>query len=155
MTTPSKPRIVVGVDGSSHSKVALRWAAHLAGLTGARLDVVGVWEYPPLFGFTAFPELEFPAADIERSLNESVEEAFGDRRPAELRVKALEGAVAETLVTVSENALMLVVGSRGGGGFAGLGLGSVSARVAAQAQCPVFVVHGDGPSEGDVTGSSG
>jgi nucleotide-binding universal stress UspA family protein len=145
VTEGSKPRIVVGVDGSEGSTSALRWTARLAELTGARVDVIGAWEYSALFGFTALPALEFPAADIERSLNETVDEVYGADRPADLRVKALDGPAAETLVTVSTGALMLVVGSRGHGGFAGVLLGSVSAKVAEHATCPVLVVHGDRP----------
>jgi nucleotide-binding universal stress UspA family protein len=145
VSEPRKPRIVVGVDGSAGSKAALRWAARLAGQLGAQLDVVGVWEYPPLFGITALPELEFPVADIERSLNETVAEVLGAARPADLRVKALSGPAAETLVTAGRGALMIVVGNRGRGGFSGLLLGSVSARTAEHADCPVLVVHGDGP----------
>jgi nucleotide-binding universal stress UspA family protein len=148
VTAADKPRIVVGVDGSDGSKAALRWAAHLAVLTGARIDVVGVWEHAASFNMTALPEFEFPAADVERSLDETVAEVFGDRRPGDLRVKALEGSAVDTLATVSETALMLVVGSRGRGGFAGLLLGSVSSKVAGEARCPVLVVHGDGPPAG-------
>jgi len=154
VTESSRPRIVVGVDGSSGSKNAMRWAGHLAGLTGARIDVVAAWEYAALFGLTAAPELEFPAGDIESSLNETVDEVLGADRPAELRIKALEGAAADTLVTVSKGALMLVVGSRGHGGFSGLLLGSVSARVAEHADCPVLVVHGEGPPTDPTSGGT-
>jgi nucleotide-binding universal stress UspA family protein len=145
VTGSRKPRIVVGVDGSAGSEAALRWAARLATQLGARLDVVGAWEYPPLFGITALPELEFPAADIERSLADTVDKVLGADRPDDLRVKALAGPAAETLVTAGEGALMIVVGNRGRGGFADLLLGSVSARTAEHASCPVLVVHGDGP----------
>ena len=141
----ARPRIVVGVDGSDGSKQALRWAHHLARLTNARLDVVAVWEYHAVFNLTALPELEFPAADVERSLAETVDEVLGAERPADLRLKALSGPTVETLATASEGALMLVVGSRGYGGFTGMLLGSVSAKVAEHARCPVLVVHGDTP----------
>src|SRR4051812_44380109 len=76
----ARPRIVVGVDGSDGSKQALRWADHLARLTHARLDVVAVWEYHAVFNLTALPELEFPAADVERSLAETVDEVLGADR---------------------------------------------------------------------------
>ena len=145
MSEASKPRIVVGVDGSDGSKQALRWAHYLARLTGARLDVVAAWEYNALFNLTSLPELDFPADDVERSLQETVDEVLAGERPADLRVKALAGPAAETLVTASGDALMLVVGSRGRGGFAGLLIGSVSAKVAEHADCPVLVVHGDDP----------
>jgi nucleotide-binding universal stress UspA family protein len=140
-----KPRIVVGVDGSPGSKDAVRWAARMAAMTGARIDVVAAWEYSALFGLNLLPDFEFPAADIEQSLEETVDEVLGADRPADLRVKALQGPAAETLVAVGKDALMIVVGSRGHGGFSGLLLGSVSARVAEHAECPVLVVHGDTP----------
>jgi nucleotide-binding universal stress UspA family protein len=145
MATARKPRIVVGVDGSEGSKNALRWAAHLAELAGGRLDVVAAWDYTPLFGFTVAAEFEFPEQDIERSLATTVEEVLGSRRPPDLRIKALAGPAAETLVTVAEGAFLLVVGSRPRGAFGGSLLGSVGARVADDAPCPVLVVHGDRP----------
>jgi nucleotide-binding universal stress UspA family protein len=144
--TTSKPRIVVGVDGSPGSKSAVRWAARMASMTGARIDVIAAWEYSALFGLNLLPDFEFPAGDIERSLDETVDEVLGADRPADLRIKALQGPAAETLVAAGKGALMIVVGSRGHGGFSGLLLGSVSARVAEHADCPVLVVHGDGPA---------
>ena len=70
---------------------------------------------------------------------------FGDQRPAglKLELQVREGGAAKVLLGASEGADMLVVGSRGHGGFAGLLLGSVSANVAEHASCPVFIVHGD------------
>lgn len=141
-------RIVVGVDGSEGSKQALRWAVRIAEATGAGIDVVAAWELTSVYGWSALaaiPALYSPEPDIEKSVNETVDEVFGPQRPAGMRVKVLEGAAARTLLTVSEDALMLVVGSRGLGGFAGMLLGSVSAKVAEHASCPVLVVHGTEP----------
>jgi nucleotide-binding universal stress UspA family protein len=139
-----KPRIVVGIDGSEASKNALRWAARLAGPLGARIDAVAAWEFTSMYGWSALPPLYSPHPEIEKSLNQVVDEVFGPDRPADLRVKVLEGVAANTLLAAGEGALMLVVGSRGLGGFTGLLLGSVSAKVAEHAHCPVLVVHGDG-----------
>lgn len=139
-----KPRIVVGIDGSEASKNALRWAARLAGPLGARIDAVAVWELTSTYGWSALPPLYSPHPEIEKSLNQVVDEVFGADRPADLRVKVLEGAAANVLLRASQGALMLVVGSRGLGGFAGLLLGSVSAKLAEHASCPVLVVHADG-----------
>ena len=139
----SKPRIVVGVDGSAGSKDALRWAATLAGLLGARIDAVATWELPTGSLLRALPPSFTPQPDIEQLLADAVDQVFGADRPADLRMKVLEGPAAQTLITVAHNALMLVVGSRGLGGFAGLLLGSVSSRVAEHARCPVLVVHGE------------
>jgi nucleotide-binding universal stress UspA family protein len=142
-------RIVVGVDGSEGSQQALRWAARIAEATGAGIDVVAAWELTSLYGWSALaaiPALYSPQPDIEKSVNETVDEVFGPDRPAGMRVKVLEGPAARTLLTVSEDALMLVVGSRGLGGFTGMLLGSVSAKVAEHASCPVLVVHGTEPT---------
>jgi nucleotide-binding universal stress UspA family protein len=152
--TPARLRIVAGVDGSTGSKNALRWAAHIARLVGGRLDVVAAWDYPPLYGLTAAPEFEFPEHDIEQSLARTVDEVLGDARPGDLRIKALAGPPAEILVTVSHGAYLLVVGSRGGGGFGGLRLGSVSDRVAEHAECPVLVVHDEQPPADPAAGTS-
>lgn len=141
-------RIIVGVDGSEGSKQALRWAARLGEATGARIDAVTAWELTSLYGWSALaavPALYSPQPDIEKSLNETVDEVFGANRPAGMRIKALEGPAVRTLLTASEGALMLVVGSRGLGGFTGMLLGSVSAKVAEHATCPVLVVHGAQP----------
>jgi nucleotide-binding universal stress UspA family protein len=142
-TAENRPRIVVGIDGSDGSKNALRWAATLAGLLGARLDAVATWQLPPVSLLRVLPESYSPRPDIERLLADSVEEVLGTDRPADIRLKVLEGPAAQELIAAAEGALMLVVGSRGLGGFGGLLLGSVSSRVAEHATCPVLVVHGD------------
>jgi nucleotide-binding universal stress UspA family protein len=135
--------IVVGIDGSDGSKQALRWAAALAPLLGARIDAIATWELPTGSLLRALPPSFSPEPDIERVLSDTVHEVFGADRPAGLRTKVLEGPAAQALITVAQDALMLVVGSHGLGGFAGLLLGSVSSRVAEHAACPVLVVHGD------------
>ena len=143
MTDDGKSRIVVGIDGSDGSKRALRWAATLAGLLGARIDAVTTWELPTGSLLRALPASYSPEPDVEQLLTDTVDAVLGTDRPADMRLKVLEGPAAQTLITVAEGALMLVVGSRGLGGFTGVLLGSVSARVAEHASCPVLVVHGE------------
>jgi nucleotide-binding universal stress UspA family protein len=141
-------RIVVGVDGSRHSLDALRWAAHFAAVFGARLDAVGAWEYPQTYGGWAAIAPEWnPAQDMAKVLDDAVLAVFGDQPPAglKLELQVQEGGAAKVLLGAGEGAVMIVVGSRGHGGFAGLLLGSVSANVAEHASCPVFIVHGDQP----------
>lgn len=140
--TPVHPRIVVGIDGSDGSRDALRWAARLATALGAELDAVSAWEPTSAYGWSALPPLYSPHSEIEEMLTDMVDEVFGADRPVGLRLRVLEGPAAAQLITASTDALMLVVGSRGRGGFAGLLLGSVSAKVAEHASCPVLVVHG-------------
>ena len=138
-------RIVVGVDGSEHSAHALRWAAHLAGVFGARLEAVAAWEYPPALGWSVVPDDWDPAKDTETVLRQTVAEVFGDQPPASLELQVHEGGATKVLIDASTGAAMLVVGSRGRGGFTGLLLGSVSANVAEHASCPVLIIHGDQP----------
>ena len=144
-SSQSTPRIVVGVDGSVHSKLALRWAARIAATEGATIDVVAAWEFPNTYGWSAFSEEYSPQADIEKALNQAIDEVFGVDRPQGLRTHVVEGRAAMALLDASKDALMLVVGSRGHGGFVGLLLGSVSAKVAEHATCPVLVVHAPAP----------
>ena len=136
-------RIVVGVDGSRHSLDALRWAAHFAAIFGARLDAVAAWEYPQSFGWAAIAPDWDPSQDMVKVLDDAVRAVFSDQQPAGLRLQVREGGAAKVLLEAGEGATVLVVGSRGHGGFAGLLLGSVSAYVAEHASCPVFIVHGD------------
>ncbi len=136
-------RIVVGIDGSAESTQALRWAAGLAAATGARVEAVAAWQYPVVYGW-AYPPLEWsPEQDMRKALTTAVDQVFGADRPAGLELEIREGHPSTVLLEASKDATMLVVGSRGHGGFAGLLLGSVSAAVAEHATCPVLVVHGD------------
>jgi nucleotide-binding universal stress UspA family protein len=136
-------RIVVGVDGSANSEQALRWAARLAADFGARLEAVTAWDFPASYGFGSVPQDWDPAGDMRKVLDETVHAVFGDQPPAGFQRQVREGNAAMVLIEASQDATMLVVGSRGHGGFAGLLLGSVSANVAERAPCPVLVVHGD------------
>lgn len=136
-------RIVVGVDGSEESKQALRWAARLGATFGARLDVISAWQYPTYYGWGAYPLDWNPGQDMEKQLTANVDEVFGEHRPQDTRLSVQEGSAAHILIEEAHGALMVVLGSRGHGGFTGLLLGSVSAAVAEHATCPVLVVHGD------------
>ena len=136
-------KVVVGVDESECSKLALRWGAYIAATLGAPLEVVAAWQYPQIYGGGYLPAAFDPGADAEKWLTAAVDEVFGENRPTALSLVVREGRATPVLLRQSENASMLVVGSRGHGGFVGLLLGSVSAAVAEHAKCPVLVVHGD------------
>ncbi len=136
-------RIVVGVDGSWHSQQALRWGAHFAAIFGARLEAAIAWEFPSSYGWASVPPEWNPDQDMEKILEDTVRAVFGDQPPAGLQRQVHEGGAARVLLEAAKGAIMLVVGSRGHGGFAGLLLGSVSANVAEHASCPVLVIHGD------------
>ena len=138
-------RVVVGVDGSQPSREALRWARTLAGCTGAAVEAVTVWTYPAAPGWGMVGDWD-PEENAREVLEEAIEAAYGHDRPPKLTTRVVQGPAAKSLLDASEGAQMLVVGSRGHGGFAGLLLGSVSAVCAEHATVPVLVVHGEGPT---------
>ena len=139
-------RIVVGVDGSDDSRRALRWAGEAAAEQGADLVAVSVWTPPPPMidpPFGSFPwgaDLD-PGANATAMLDQAVDEVFPTDRPSSLRTQVSEGNAAKMLIDLSRDADLLVVGSRGHGGFTGLLLGSVSQHVAAHAACSVLIVR--------------
>lgn len=138
--------IVVGVDGSEPSKVALHWAKFLGERTGRSLEAVMVAPSPAssgwaTMGWVAFPTDWNPEESARQVLTDTLTEVFGDAA-SEVGTTVCSGGAAEQLLHASRNASMLVVGSRGHGGFAGLLLGSVSSTCAEHATCPVMVVHG-------------
>ena len=135
-----RPRIVVGVDGSVGSVNALKWAAALAPSLGAVIFAVTAWHFETSWGTYAPPEWN-PEADAQQVLEDALADAFGDQMPEGLAGHWYQGQAAHVLIEQSKTAIMLVVGSRGHGGFAGLLLGSVSAACAEHATCAVLVVH--------------
>jgi|CZKW01.1.fsa_nt_gi nucleotide-binding universal stress UspA family protein len=133
-------RIIVGIDGSEYSKEALRWAVRQAKFTGAALEAVTAWQYPLAFyGWTGPQDFDFGAA-AQQALTGALDEVLGPDRPAGLQACAVEGHAAQVLVEASAGAELLVVGTRGHGGFADLLLGSVSTYCVHHAQCPVTVI---------------
>ena len=141
-------RIVVGIDGSPESKQALRWALAEARLRGAQLRVVHTWLFPYI---AAGPGLD-PVLDADmienarRNAEELVRaelDELGDETVGVDIERAIveEAAVAPVVLEAAKGAELLVVGSRGRGGFAGLLLGSVSQQCAHHASCPVVIVR--------------
>ena len=134
--------VVVGVDGSEHSKQALAWGARYAALTGAPLTAVAVWHLPTSYGWTMPLPAEWdPEADARRVLEREVNEVLGPEAPATVSLIVVQGPPGKALVDASEHASAVVVGSRGRGEFAGMLLGSVSGFVMTHAHCPVVVVR--------------
>lgn len=135
-------RIVVGIDGSDNAKQALRWAAKQAGYTGASLDVVGAWEYPATYGWVAVPDVNLDLAGYtQKALDEAVADVYGGDSAASVSTRVIQGHAAEVLVEASKGAELLVVGSRGYGGFADALLGSVSTYCVHHAHGAVTVVR--------------
>lgn len=143
-------RIVVGVDGSDRSKDALRWALDEARLRGASLRVVYAWKMPIYvpsgFAPVAIPDPDELRETAQHRLDGLVGEVVGNATDVKIERTAIEGPAAQVLVQEAEGANLLVVGSRGHGGFAGLLLGSVSQQCACHATCPVVIVRTPGLS---------
>jgi nucleotide-binding universal stress UspA family protein len=137
--------VLVGVDGSPSSRAALTWAAAEAAEHGADLVVLTVWErtlLPPM-GSGGVPQSPVPDPS-ERAgddLVKLIKEELGEEPPVPVQPRVKEGNPAKVLIEQSADADLLVVGTRGHGGFRGLVLGSVSQHVAAYAKCPVTVVR--------------
>jgi nucleotide-binding universal stress UspA family protein len=139
------PRVVVGVDGSPPSKLALQWAEFLATTMQASIEAVSAWHIPAaLIPAAGLPDVDLQSVTAQ-TLHDTVVGALGDTPAVPVHELVGHGDAAQVLLQASKDAQMLVVGSRGHGGFTGLLLGSVSAACTQHAQCPVLVVHGDTP----------
>lgn len=137
-------RIVVGIDGSEGSARALRWAATQARLQDAELHVVSVAAFPELVGVPGAMYSVESKEEVETRIREIqdrlLDEVLGDEPGVEIRREVTMGGAAETLIDAARDADLVVVGSRGLGGFKGLLLGSVSRAVVQHASCPTVVV---------------
>jgi nucleotide-binding universal stress UspA family protein len=146
--------ILVGVDGSDHSRHAVRWAMQEALLRGVPLTVMTVrpdaarpatMSFWGLHVYAEDASNEDPVRHAVHELVDKVASEVGGTRP-ETIVSVAAGNPAEELVNAARDADMLVVGSRGTGGFGRLVLGSVSSQVTHHAACPVVVI----PSAADL-----
>jgi nucleotide-binding universal stress UspA family protein len=133
--------IVVGVDHSVGAKEAVRFALEEARLRRATLRVVHAWQYASIGWSPVGEELHELRDAAAAALDSTLQEAIPDTAGAEVERRILEGAPAALLVEESRDADLLVVGSRGLGGFAQLLLGSVSQQCAHHAHCPVAIVR--------------
>jgi nucleotide-binding universal stress UspA family protein len=133
-------RIVVGVDGSESSIEALRFAIRTAKAFGTSLEAITVWTYPAGAEVALLTNWS-PEEDALEILNTVVGKVLGDDRPSWFSTATRRGSTVRALIEESAGAEMLVLGSRGHGGFVGLLLGSVSAACAEHARCPVLIVH--------------
>jgi nucleotide-binding universal stress UspA family protein len=138
--------IVVGVDGSECSRSALRFALEEARVRKAKLRIVVAWHVPlTAYGAGWAPPPPHLAEDAETAakevLDEALEEATTAAKGVEIETLVREGQPANVLVEEAAKAEMLVVGSRGHGGFHDLLLGSTSQQCAHHARCPVTIVR--------------
>ncbi|AHK33629.1 Universal stress protein [Rhodococcus opacus PD630] len=156
--TGSKP-IVVGVDGSESASAAVAWAARAAAALSLPLHIVTV-VHIPAFYYTE----PYLAESFKEELEDTAKARLGSARvhakqtvdePLDITTEQHEGKVSQTLIELSANAHMVVLGSRGHGEFTGLLVGSTTSAVAAHGHCPLVVVRGrtmDGqpPTEGPI-----
>ncbi|MEI6621539.1 MAG: universal stress protein [Actinomycetes bacterium] len=147
------PTLVVGVDGSPSSAGALEWAAREAQLRGAKLHVVQVWEVPGAAWATPVGVVPYTVATDENVRTQTREDLAGMTREVlgpdpkiKIRITVAEGNPAKVLIDIAkrDDAELLVVGSRGRGGFKTLLLGSVSEQCVTHARCPVIVIRPQG-----------
>lgn len=139
--SPARPRVVVGVDGSDGSRAALGWALNEARLRGASVEALHAWQYPYV-NVTGFPVPEMDLTAFAESARRALDEALDEQdcTGVEVTPRVRMAGAAHALLEAADGAELLVVGSRGRGGFAGLLLGSVSQHCAHHATCPVVIV---------------
>jgi nucleotide-binding universal stress UspA family protein len=140
----AQPTVVVGVDDSAGARKALAWAAEQALRSDATLRVVHAYQLNLAWIDAGHPDLPmWEKRAQERGLEvveTVVDDILGTGRPRGVQLCAVEGDPAAVLLAEAEHADLVVVGSRGRGGVAGLLLGSVSQRLAQHAACPVVIV---------------
>jgi nucleotide-binding universal stress UspA family protein len=136
-------RVVVGVDGSDTSLIAVQWAANEARLRGCGLTLVA--SISPPVSAAGFGPAYPPALDLigsmqtqAQSMLDEVSASFGD---IDVLTHVEVGSPSGVLIQASEHAAMVVLGSRGRGGFKGLLLGSVGAQVASHTDCPSIIIR--------------
>lgn len=139
------PGILVGIDGSAHSQAALEWAAKEAALRQTSLTVLTVHQavrgfWGGTLHYAGDEDLVEKGRQAAQAETDKVVAALGGARPASVTVTAIQGIPAEEIINAGADADMIVLGSRGGGGFARMLLGSVSANVVEHAQVPVTIL---------------
>ena len=137
--------ILVGVDGSGYSQRALEWAMHEAAIRHVPLTVLTVNEAVRGYysGMATYPDDPARTEDAHAAAQAGTDKVLAGLdgpHPESVTVKAVHGFPAEELINAGKDADMLVVGSRGVGGFTQLMMGSVASQVAHHAYCPVLIV---------------
>jgi nucleotide-binding universal stress UspA family protein len=143
-------RIVVGIDGSPGSLHALSWAGREARLRNATLEVVAAWTYPtPVLLVPVAPDppqVKTLRKDARDMIETALKKVGDDVDGVDVDRRVVEGDTSAALIDRAKGADLLVVGSRGLGGFRGLLLGSVSQQCVQHATSPVVVVPSPGES---------
>ena len=139
-------RVVVGIDGSPASALALAWAARYARAVGAHLRAVLAWQYPAAAWPTQAGVAPAGVQDQmevakQEELDKALAATLGEPPYVEVESKLVYGHASQALIDESADADLLVVGSRGHGAFTGMLHGSVSMQCVTHAACPVAVVR--------------
>ncbi|HEY8534283.1 MAG TPA: universal stress protein [Micromonospora sp.] len=154
MTAAAPRPVVIGVDGSASASAAVRLAAHEAARRGCPLRVVHAFIWPllrvPLGPSPLGPPEGGLRAQADRIVADAITDAHAAAPDVPVTGEVVEGAPAAVLLRESRRAELVVIGSRGLGGFAGLVLGSVATQVAEYAHCPVLVARGEEHAGGPV-----
>jgi nucleotide-binding universal stress UspA family protein len=143
------PRIVVGVDGSPSSRMALRWALRQANLTNGTVDAVIAWKIPMVLQSYGYAPIYVEEdGSFEENARKALEAVIGEEAESAGRERVtslvIHGHPAQVLLDAAAGADLLVVGSRGHGEFADALLGSVSQNCSHHAPCPVLIMRGEG-----------
>lgn len=161
------PAVVVGVDGSAGAQEALRWALAEGRLRSSPVRVIHAWRFGYIGssaegylygdGWVNPYSVGIDLSDLHSAAEELLERSLADvgdeTKGVEIERQVVQGAAAAILVSAVAPSDLLVVGSRGHGGFVGLLMGSVSHQCVLHASCPVVVVHA--PKPASVAGESG
>ncbi|WP_018640328.1 universal stress protein [Parafrankia elaeagni] len=141
---PDRRPIVVGVDGSGPSQAAVRWAAAQAAARSAPLHLVHAYRINLAPSGVPLDDYFYPTLrrDAERLLADVVTAEIDDEADIDVRQAAVDDSASRALLHASQDAQLLVVGTRGRGGFAELLLGSTAHQCVLHAACPVAVIHG-------------
>ena len=134
-------KLVVGIDGSEGSRNALRWAIDEAGHRDATVEGLHAWQ--PLLAAGLYSGAVFTDESVQEAGEKVLDDAIAAADPggsAKVERRCVTGQPAEALIEAGKDADLLVVGSRGLGGFRRLLIGSVSSQVSHHAPCPVVVV---------------
>jgi len=139
------PGIIVGVDGSGHSQRALEWAMKEAVIRHVPLTVLTVHEaiagwYGGVASYADDPARTLEAREAAQAETDKVLAGLDGPHPDTVTVTAVHGFPVAELISAGQDADMIVLGSRGAGGFARLVMGSVSSQVVQHAHCPVLII---------------
>jgi nucleotide-binding universal stress UspA family protein len=139
------PGIIVGVDGSGHSQRALEWAMKEAAIRHVPLTVLTVHEaiagwYGGVASYADDPARTLEAREAAQAETDKVLAGLDGPHPDTVTVTAVHGFPVAELISAGQDADMIVLGSRGTGGFARLVMGSVSSQVVQHAHCPVLII---------------